>query len=370
MAHYFRYFSVVLITFMSYWVSAQKGIVINLAPIDGVSISPDNILNYQVQCANGGSVQINGRIRYRNSDLYLFYTFSYTLRAGTNIIAADQVHPKWEFSSPALQSLFFNYKVLPTGTYEYCVTVVPSTTIKESVTANFEECLFHRADDFFLINLIDPSNKEKLKEYYPPLSWVANYSFSNELTYRIRVAPMKQGQNAMNAVMRNQAIFDENNLSQNSIVYPVYATPLVANQWYAWMVDAYYHGILLGSSEAWQFIIPDTLDPAKKGNRSYIDIKRESGLNKLSALGELKLKYLLDNAQTDSLYLEINDENGKKRPLDANKLKAVFGDNRYELDLVNGSNLKHLKKYTMIIKTKSGHEYRLTFQYINPDFQH
>jgi hypothetical protein len=350
-------------------VSNAQNFTINMAAIDGITITPDNILNYQVQSSARCSVAVKGVIRYRNSGLNLSYTFNTTLSPGLNTFNMDVVRPGWNFSSSALRELFMRYKLLPAGTFEYCVSIVPANVPGESATTSFDECLYHRADDFFVINLVDPSDKAKIAEYNPMLTWLANYSLSNELTYRIRIAEMKQGQNAVNAVMRNQPIYEEDNLMQSSIIYPVGARPLVANQWYAWTVDAYYKGIMLGGSETWQFIIPDTISKVVTGNRSYIDIKKESGLYQLTALGNLKLKYVLDDSKTDSLYLEIVSEKGKKYPLTPDKLKAVYGDNRYVLDLAGTSHLRHNGIYTLKITSKTGHVYNLLFEYKNPDYQ-
>jgi hypothetical protein len=347
----------------------QQNIIINMAPIDGIALTPDNIFNYQVHASAAGTVAVTGTIRYRNSSLSLSYSFQCSLAPGLNTISQDVVHPKWQFSSGALQELFLRYKVLPEGVFEYCVTITAGTAPKEHVQEGFEECLYHRSADLFLINLIDPPNKDSLKEYHPMLSWIANYSFSTELSYRIRVAEIKQGQNAVNAILRNQPVYSENNLVQNTAVYPVYAKPLAANQPYAWAVDAYYKGILLGGSETWQFIIPDdTLPPTKKTTRSYVDIKRETGINKLLALGTLKLKYVLDDANKDELYLEIVNDKDQKIQLAPNKLIANYGDNRYVLNLADSSSLKHKEHYSLKITTKTRHSYKLSFEYLNPDF--
>jgi len=365
-----KYLVAALLALLPFMAMAQQNIIINLAQIDGMPITPDNIFNYQVQSSGPGKVQVNGTIRYRNSNMSISYSFPYTLRQGMNMLNADDVHPQWQFSSSALQDLFFTYKVLPEGTFEYCVTVTPSSVVKESTNGLFDECLYYRSDDIFMINLIYPEDKAKLIEYNPMLSWMANYSFSSDLTYRIRVAAIMQGQNPVNAVMRNQPVYDESNLMQNSIVYPIYAKPLVVNQPYAWEVDAFYKGLLLGGSETWQFIIPDSLPPVAKANRSFIDIQRENGLNKLTALGGLKLKYILKDSQNDSLYLEITNDKNKDCPLKPNKLNATYGDNRYVLDLADSSSLKHMNIYTLTIKTKTKHEYKLLFQYVNPEFTH
>ena len=351
--------------------SAQQNLLIDLSPVDGVNLTPDNILNFRLQAmgTSVGKVQITGTIRYRNSPQNFSYSFKYDLHSGMNTIDAGQAHPKWQFSSVALKELFFNYKTLPEGTYEYCVSVAPISSFGEVSATPFDECFYHRSEEAFLINLLEPENNAKLHEYTPMLSWVANYSFSNELTYRLRVAEIKQGQNPVNAVMRNQPVYDEKNLIQNSKVYPIYARPLVKDQPYAWTVDAYYKGILLGGAETWQFIIKD--DSVQNGvpeSRSYIDIRLENGKAIQYAAGQLKLKYLLEKIKSDTLVLSVLDLEGKEFSLKPNRLAAAYGDNRYILDFKSEMKLKHDHQYNLVIRSKTGEQFRLPFIYINPDF--
>jgi len=349
-------------------VQGQQNVLINMAPIDGIAITAGNILGYQVQSSGPGNVQVKGTIRYKNSDVNLSYSFNTSLRQGMNSFNLNFVHPTWTFSSAALRELFLTYNVLPGGTFEYCVEITPVNALKESSGNSFSECMYHRADDFFVINLIDPENKAKLHEFNPMLSWIANYSFSNQLTYRLRVAEIKQGQDAVNAVMRNQPMFDDRNLMQNSMVYPVYAKPLEANKPYAWTVDAYYKGILLGGSETWQFIIPTDTVPSKiPVTRSYIDVRLENGTSRYYIAGELKIKYVLDKLRKDVLTLELQNESKEAVSLTPKTLDAVYGDNRYVINLKDGSNLKHMNNYTLIVTTKSGEKFALPFKYINPD---
>lgn len=341
-----------------------------MAPVDGAQLTPANVFGYQVYSPKNQNVVVKGNIRYRGQQNSISYTFRYALAEGLNTFSPGFVNPTWQFSSAALQELFLTHNVLPSGTFEYCVTITPENTIAEMEKPVFEECMFQRSNDIFLINLVDPADKSKLKEFNPLLAWIANYSVSSQLTYRVRVAEIKQGQNPVNAVMRNQPIYDEKGLFANTIVYPVYAKPLIVNQPYAWTVDAYYKDILLGGSETWQFIITDTTSISGTGNRSYIDIKKENGTVLLTALGNLKLKYVLDHKQKDTLLLQLRNEKNKECSLSQNKLVAVYGDNRYTLDLVNIASLKHRSMYTLLVRTSSSHEYKLTFQYINPDFAH
>jgi len=352
---------------------SQQGVIINLAMIDGLDISPDNVFNYQVQSTLPGvnNVIIKGSIHYRSSNLSISYSYTYSLRPGFNRISRDQVHPQWQFSSSALQELFLTYKKLPAGTYEYCVTVTPvgKAGSEPQGTEVYDECLYHQSDDLFLINLIDPENNAKIHEYNPALSWVVNYPFAGDLSYRLKVAEVKQGQNPQNAITRNNAIYDESNLVQNSLVYPVYAKPLQKGQPYAWHVDAYYKGILLGGSEFWKFtIVEDSLFKAGADNTSYVDISKESGKTLLSAVGLIRLKYVLSQYMTDTLSLKIYNKDNKEIKLKGNRLPAVYGDNRYDLNLADSSSLRDGNIYTLSIRPQTGGSFNLLFKYFNPDF--
>ena len=367
-----RSYSLLLLFLLSaITVSGQQNIIVNMAQIDGVNITPDNIFNFQIQPIGGGAstnVLVKGEIHWRNSPLSFSYSFRYTLRPGMNSLGAGLVHPQWQFSSSGLRDLFFTYKTLPEGTYEYCVSVYPITTGNETSLNGFDECLYHKDDDIFLINLIDPEDKSKIQEYNPLLTWVANYSFSNELTYRLRVAEIKKGQNPENALMRNQPVLSESGLSANSLVYPLFGKPLASNQPYAWAVDAYYQGILLGGSEVWQFIIPEDSGLVSfPANRSYIDIKKENGKTQQYAMGQLKIKYILEKFKKDTLSLRLVDGANKEIPLKPAKLGSAYGDNRYILNLKDSASLKHEHLYDLLITSKTGEKYDVPFEYINPD---
>lgn len=348
---------------------AQQDFVVNLAGLDGVAITPDNIFSYTVQSPKTTSARVKGTIRYKTTGLFLSYTFTTSLQPGINTINKAFINPQWNFSSSSLRTLFNTYGVLPEGTYEYCVSVTPVNTLAESGSSSFDECLYHRQDGIFSINLIDPEDKAKLREYNPALSWIANYSFSTELKYRLRIAEIKQNQNPVNAVMRNQPLYDERNLVQNSVVYPVYAKPLEKNKRYAWTVDAYYNEILLGGAETWEFmIIEDTPLSNAAVTRSYVDVRRENGKTKLVFAGEMKLKYLLDERKTDILTLTLLDDNNKPMKFRPSELNVKYGDNRYSVNLKDSCNLKHNKAYLLDVDAKSGSHYAIPFRYLNPDY--
>lgn len=371
MKRYLKYtLTIALLVFWAGSSRAQADIFVNLVMVDGIDLTPDNLFNFQVQSSQRTHALIRGTVQFRKSELRISYRFEYDLQPGLNILSPAVVRPVLEYSSPALRELFEQYKKLPQGIYEYCVSVKPDYNQNESAPGPvIEECVYHKSEDVFLINLIDPEDDAKLYEYNPMLSWTVNYPFAAALTYRIRVAEIREGQNTVAAITRNNPVYDERNLMQLSTVYPVYAKPLQKFQPYAWTVDAYYKGLLLGGAAPWKFtIIEDSLLVAVPRDPSFVDIKKEQGIYDLYAPGILKLKYNLDELKTDSLALRLLDKNEKEIRLKENgSLAAVYGDNRFVLDFKEHQPLKHLQPYVLLITSQTGRTYRLLFKYVNPE---
>jgi hypothetical protein len=352
--------------------SAQSGLVVNLAPLDGIALTPENIFSYTLQSNMSAATEarIRGSVRYRQSGLSFSYTFHTRLTPGLNRIDPGTIHPEWSFSGSALRELFQDYHILPQGTYEYCVTVTPTSGTGEIIDGQeMTECLYSKADDLFLINLVDPENNAKLHEFYPVFSWIVNYPFASQLTYRIRVAEIKEGQNAANAVVRNNPVYTESNLPQTTTTYPVYGTPLKAFQPYAWTVDAFYKGILLGGAEPWKFtIIEDSLMIGIPRESAFVDIRQEQNSAIYYAVGNVKLKYILDEKPDETLGIRLLDEKGRQVKIKEESMTVKLGDNRREINLKDQVRLRHLGRYVLEIVNSSNNVYQLPIRYVNPDF--
>lgn len=374
MKHYTKYLLLLgLITFLGRLSAySQNDIFVNLAPVDGVDLTPDNLLSYQIQSnlKKRTHALVQGTIRYRNSDMRISYRFEYDLQPGVNMLSANALRPQYDYSSVALKELFELYKKLPQGIYEYCVAVKPDYNVNETVPGPvYDECVYHKSEDIFLIDLVDPGNDAKIYEYNPMLNWAVNYPFASELTYRLRVTEIKQGQNTAAAISRNNPVYEERNLRQLSQIYPVYGKPLQKNQPYAWTVDAYYKGILLGGAEPWKFtIIEDSLLNGLPHESYFVDIRKEKDAAIYYAVGKLKLKYVLDEKLQDVLTVSLTTKSGNVIKLKEKTLTAVQGDNRYEIDLKEEVSLTHLGNYQFTITNEKGEQFILPVKYINPDY--
>ncbi|GAA4454337.1 hypothetical protein GCM10023092_16210 [Rurimicrobium arvi] len=350
----------------------QTGLGVDLSLIDGVELTPANIFNYRLENRGQQSqnVLVRGRVYYRQSALNFTYEYHISLQPGVTQVSRDMISaPVWNFSSPGLKELFQQYNKLPQGTYEYCVSVYPPGTSPEYTPGDEpQSCVYQTVDDLFLINLLSPDNDAKIYEYNPMLSWVVNYPFASELTYRLRVAELKTGQNPQNAITRNNAMYQDNNVMSTSAVYPVTARPLQKWQPYVWTVDAYYKGILLGGAEVWKFtIIDDSEYMAADVEQSYYEFDRHNGDTRINAYGSLCLKYISE-LNADTLNVSIVDNDGSFTAYKDKPLPVKLGDNRIKIELEQQVSLKHEGKYTAIVLHGQNKKFIIPFTYYNPLF--
>lgn len=362
---------ILLVTMLGYThTNAQQNMVTaDLSLIDGIELRPDNIFNYRINNQTGQSknVEVSGRVYYRRSALNFTYKFTTTVQPGMNMISRSMVpSPSWTFSENGLRDLFLTYNKLPQGTYEYCVTVRTLGAGSEAADGSEAACVYQTVEDMFLINLVTPENDAKIYEYNPMLAWVVNYPFASELTYKLRVAELKQGQNPQSAITRNNPVYRDDHVLTTGTVYPVTAKPLQKWQPYVWTVDAYYKGILLGGAEVWKFtIIDDSELVAVPVDQSYYEFEKHQGDTRINAVGELKLKYVSE-LNTDTLSLQLFGKNNQQINVIPRVMPVALGDNRLILEIQDKINLKHQGQYTLILTRNDHAKYVVPFTYLNP----
>lgn len=364
--------SLLLLIAVGHKVAAQ-GLVVNMASLEGLDITPENMWGFQVQSTASHDIRcaVEGRLVFRNSNHSIKYKFNYLIKPGINQIDPSSINPVWTFSSLGLRELFQDYKVLPQGTYQYCVGLEPNAAGSEYNGGTQEDCIYKQSKDLFSLNLMEPEDKAKIHEYNPMLSWVTTYPFASQLTYKIRIAEIKNGQNAANAITRNNPVYSEANLVPSSIVYPVYAKPLRTWQPYAWTVDAYYKGILLGGAQPWRFmIVEDSVLKSLPVESSYIDINLDENINRYPAVGNAKIKYTESDFIQNELKIKL-----VKKGVEVKKSEVVWqvqrGTNFHTFDLTD-FDLSHNQEVEIVIEFKNSksnsNKQEIKFKYVNPDF--
>ena len=364
---------ILLMSTLPLHLSAQAGMIFsNMALLEGVALQPENVLSYSIVNNSGKAVstRIKGTLSLKSKPIRIQYEFTKLLYPGSNTLSeAEKRGITWTTNEPSLKQLFLTHGRLPQGTFEYCVDLQPLGTGSEQGIPEAESsCIYYTQDDLFSINLVDPEDKATLYEPYPAFSWITSYPFASELTYRIRVAEQKPGQNPANAIARNNPMWQDNQVSATTAIYPIAGRPLEYGQPYVWTVDAYYRGLLLGGAETWRFVLVEDSSIKELPRESYyIDIREEKGGSGTYVVGKIRLKYYLREARQDSLTLRCKRDDGREVSF-PNTLSVQEGHNQFEIDLVNLNDMRHLRKYRLYVSDGSGNTYHLEFRYLNPDF--
>lgn len=346
--------------------SQAADFTISLATVDAGMLNKKSLFDYQVTSTSNTpkNVLLKGTVKYRNQPHKVSYTLKFLAQPGVNNITEHAHRAVFEYSSSPVKELFELFDRLPEGTLQYCVTL--HSADGETTIAGAEDCTFGKQEDLFLINLVDPENKAELYELNPMLSWVANYPFASSLAYKIKVVEMKKDQNTVNAIKRNNPVYEEKGLMQMSINYPIYAKPLQVGSTYAWTVDAYYKDILLGGAEPWQFtIIEDSLLKINPQDISFYEFEKHQAETQIYAVDSLKLKYESFREQ-DTIQIEYVSADGKSL------LKMAYpcmpGTNMMALDLRATDKFRHAKAYRAIIRLANGKTFTVPFKFIKSEY--
>jgi len=270
-----------------------------------------------------------------------------------------------QYGASEKSSYIRNRKILPSGTYNLCYTILDQfgeTMLNESC----EELSSEYNSDLLLIS---PFDGAELDTKFPVLIWHHTDPFellnSGEF-FRIQVAEIPKGQKAESAINDGSPVFMQEHIMNHTVSYPIDALPLEEGKSYAWLVQKVSRGVIVQRTEVWTFSIRKTtpepdiryLTLSKKLDAGFFTVKNN------------KLYFRLDDEyQTAQLKYAILDENNHSMDVtpinestEAAKSSISFhGYNRYLLNLGD----YHLKSdviYTLKVVTQKNEVYLLKFR--------
>ncbi len=175
---------------------------------------------------------------------------------GTMRITAAQVSPiDVNESNDRYRDALLSTGNVPTGEYQICVEVVDAET--QQVLGR--DCKFVTVNRMSVPILIAPPDESEVPDRYPVFTWMASVppGPGQVIKYRLKIMEIFGKQTPADAVTRNPAWFQVDNLTRTILQYPVSSRSFVKGQRYAWMVEAYEERgaviVPLGESEVWSF---------------------------------------------------------------------------------------------------------------------
>jgi hypothetical protein len=217
------------------------------------------------------------------------------------------------------------------------------------------------------INPILPGDGDTIPTKLPCISWATNgvFNFNDNRTFlKLIVVKLDKGQSAQAGIAVNTPLVKMEHLNANQVFYPFDAPELVMGGRYGWQVQAISNGIVIGSSEAWEF----TLQEKKPVYTKYATLKLYSDGSEYLADGGKVFFILNEKYKSNQLKVSIIDENkqivktsAEKEAVDGEKegLNVIsLGNNYYELNV--GSFCKP-GKYQLQVTNAKKQKYILDF---------
>jgi hypothetical protein len=187
-----------------------------------------------------------------------------------------------------------------------------------------------------------PNDGDTIQTKLPCISWVTNgvFNINDDRSFlRLTVVKLDNAQSAQSGVAVNVPLVKMEHLNANQVFYPFDAPELQFEERYGWQVQAISNGVVVGSSEAWEF----TLHENKPVYTKFATLKLYSDGSEYLADGG-KVFFILDDPyKSDQLNIQILDENqqvvntaAKKENVDGENegTNAIsLGNNYYELNV-------------------------------------
>ena len=324
-----RLFIIFFLTFSSICCSSQVNFIF-MADLYGRNI--DGLGKFQIQNLSGqsitGRVQITVKENHSKMSVVTINTLNATIPTGNSFFPSNAyINGNFQFSANAFGNIVSQTKNFPPGDYSFCFEFIDGRHSQGP-----DDCEEATIEPIVPMNLLIPSDDDHICEKRPSLSWQPPIPYSPAIKFRLLLTEKREGASVENLMMNAPLIFLDN-IPSTSIMYPASAPSLVEGKTYCWQVIAFQQGVIVSSSEIWQFTVQCTDSTSGTGLDSYRELKLLVNGNYYIALGSLKFSFQ-NNYNVSKLSYEIDDiENGVKIIRNTPSVSIKTGYNKIDIDL-------------------------------------
>jgi len=202
-------------------------------------------------------------------------TSSFILPPGVKVVNTYELMPmKINVMNSKYSDVVQNIGGLPTGDYEFCVTVINVETDAQiglqCIQANTQnlsqvELLQPENQTLFLSGAVTENNSDNhfetkmISGSFITFNWLPPSPIPPgvKVSYSLKIVEIFGNQSPYDAVLSNNAFYVNQNIYSNIFIYPVNGRNFNNNKRYAWKVNAYLNNILVSESETWEFTYTD-----------------------------------------------------------------------------------------------------------------
>jgi hypothetical protein len=214
--------------------------------------------------------------------------------------------------------------------------------------------------------LLSPDNESTITEDHPLLVWLPPMPVGKEkVLYDLKLVEILPNQTPYDAIQRNFAILEKQDISGTSLQYPANAMKIESGKRYAWKVNARTADRKpVGETEVWWFTKGEpgtSAQPESGADRYYIILDDASGKKSVTVKERLKI-VSPDHINTNELQYTVIAQNGKEVPKDQIELISE-GSGRFVLRFKDPSKLagEHLR---LIVTSPKGRKRYVAFTFI------
>lgn len=319
---------------LSLWKDLKAQLVFHFVP--GVyARTVDGLGSFQVQNLTGtplqGQVNIQVNEVISNKTVVNIAIPVTTFGPGLNNVAKGLfANSAFRFGNNTLASIVNQTRNFPPGEYSFCFRFIPLDKQGEE----FENCFDASIQPLLPISLVLPADQDTICQKRPVLSWQPPMPYHASMRFRLLLTE-KNKEDKLESILKNAPILVLDNISTTTINYPANYPELKEGHTYCWQVAAYQQGLIISTSEVWEFTVQCEEKPPPVPSDSYRELKLLMNGNYYIANGYLKFSFL-NNYYIKKLnysILDITDGFRKIKRLPEVELKP--GHNKIDIDLTD-----------------------------------
>jgi hypothetical protein len=270
---------------------------------------------------------------------------------------------QYDYLSSSYSSLTASGGLLPIGRFIACYTLSETTVKAQQLLA--QDCLPVTVEPFSPPQLASPADKAQVSSAYPVLSWIAPapVTMFNNLTYKLTLTEVLNGQSPSEALQRNPLLFMEVGIKDIALTYPSSYNRLQEGKTYAWQIVAQNDNTYSAATDVWSFTMKSDSFSVVLDRAAYPHLQR--GPASTNFVAQQKMKFSYNNEANDSA-LQANIytyNNGINMPLFTQSVTLKRGMNFIDLDLSGIRGLKDGTIYVLEMVNGRQENWDLRFKY-------
>lgn len=273
------------------------------------------------------------------------------INKGKNAFKGIQITENIEYAETAIAQYLLETGNLQGGIYQWCVRLTSA-----EIETDVEVCKPISSNFYNFLNLVYPSNNQKVETKNPTLTWTHNRSFpapSSTERYELQLVEIGADQTPGEAIVENTPLLKLSRLDNHSIVYPFDAMPLEYGKKYAWQVVQWIGENPILFSDVWTFELREWEDPrdvkyveSKNSKQGVIQVYDSFyfRFDEDYSADQLEIKILNSNGEvitvsalndkTSEVGVKSNGPNGYRLNLTPYRLEG----GQYTISIINGRN--------------------------------